>query len=137
MKIIMALMLVLGASFIVFGGSVALAADPTSTTIEQLCKDASKNNNDVSPAFCDDYNKTNKTDNPVVETINKVANIIAYIAGAVAVIMIMYGGFLFIISDGSSDKVSKARQTILYAAVGLVVIIMARILINFAVMVLT
>jgi magnesium-transporting ATPase (P-type) len=137
MKIIIAALLVMGASFMFFGGTGVLVAESTSTTIEQLCGDAATNNGGTRPAFCDDYDETNKETNPVVGTINKVANIIAYLAAAIAIIMVMYGGFLFMISDGSSDKVSKGRQTILYAAVGLAVIIAARLLINFAVMVLT
>ena len=137
MKIIIAAFLVLCASFMIFGSTGVLVAESTSTTIEQLCGEANTNNGGTRPAFCDDYDKTTKETNPVVGTIKKVANVLAFLAAAIAVIMVMYGGFLFIISDGSSDKVSKGRQTILYAAVGLVVIATARILINFAIMVLT
>lgn len=118
-----------------FSISVVHAEDTAKTSIDSLCQEA-ENNGGQLPSFCDDYTKTDKDKNPVVSTINKVANVIAFIAGAVAIIMVMYGGFQLMTSNGDSGKITKARETILYAAVGLVVIIMARLIVNFAVMVL-
>jgi hypothetical protein len=63
--------------------------------------------------------------------INNIANILAFITGVVAVIMIMVGGFQYIQSSGDSAKINKAKNTILFAVIGLVVVVVARSLIVF------
>jgi hypothetical protein len=123
MKIIFVSLFIVAGMFGLIGNFAY--ASPTSTQISDICAKAQNNNSNQMPAFCEDYKKTNDT-NPVINTISRAANLIAYLTGAVAVIMIIYAGFQFITSDGNADKVSKARQTILYAAVGLVVIMVAR-----------
>ena len=68
----------------------------------------------------------------------KVANILAIVAGIIAVVMIMYGGLTYITSqgevkrpDGRPGKVVVAKNTIIYASVGLVIVALARIIIEF------
>ena len=63
--------------------------------------------------------------------VNGVINIITAIAGFVAVIMIIVAGFQMITSSGKPEKISTARNTIIYASVGLIVIALARIIIGF------
>lgn len=121
-------------AFVIVSFSSVTYAQTASKEISDAC-DVAAANGDKMPAFCEGYQKE-QTDNPVVGTLNKVANIIAFVSGAVAVIMVMYGAFQFITSDGNNEKVSKGRQTIFYAAVGLVVIISARVLVSFAIEVL-
>lgn len=65
--------------------------------------------------------------------IQTVINIISIIVGIVAVIMIIIGGFQYITSSGDSGKVSNAKNTILYAIVGLVVVALAQIIVRFVV----
>lgn len=120
----------------IFGSSAIVFADSAKNDIKSICEEAVSNGDGNTPSFCTDYAKSTKDDNPVVGIINKVANIIAFLAGAVATIMIMYAGYGFITSDGNSEKVSRARQTIFYAAIGLVVIVSARLLVSFAIAVL-
>jgi hypothetical protein len=63
--------------------------------------------------------------------IKTVINIFSVIVGSVAVIMIIFGGFKYITSGGSSDGVSGAKNTILYAIVGLVIVAFAQIIVQF------
>jgi hypothetical protein len=65
--------------------------------------------------------------------INKIANIIAAVAGLAAVIIIMLSGLKMIMSNGDSKKLSDSRNAIIYASVGLVVIAMARVIVGFIV----
>lgn len=65
--------------------------------------------------------------------ITKASRIIAYIAGVAAVILIIIGGLMYVMSDGDANKVSTAKNTILYAAVGLVVVILAQAIILFVI----
>jgi len=55
---------------------------------------------------------------------------IVYLAGIVAVVMIAWGGFRFITSQGSPETIKEARNTVLYAVIGLVVTVSARAIIN-------
>lgn len=55
-----------------------------------------------------------------------VIEMIVYVAGIVAVVMIIWGGFRMITSQGSPETIKEARNTVLYAVIGLVVTISAR-----------
>lgn len=76
----------------------------------------------------------NGSNNPLTGSnglITKGANIIAVIAGFAAVVAIMIGGFEYIRSSGDSGKVNKAKNTILFAVIGLVVVVLARAIVAF------
>ncbi len=64
-------------------------------------------------------------------TLNTIINVIIGIVGFVAVVMMIMGGISFITSQGDSAKVTKARNTILYGVVGLVVALLAFAIVNF------
>ncbi len=67
----------------------------------------------------------------VDSTIATVVNILSLIVGVVAVIMIIIGGFKYIISSGDSNNISSAKNTILYALVGLVIVAIAQVIVRF------
>lgn len=67
------------------------------------------------------------------DTINIILNIVFAILGAIALLFIVIGGFKFIISNGDPQATSRARDTIIYAAVGLVIVLSATIIVNFVV----
>jgi lysylphosphatidylglycerol synthetase-like protein (DUF2156 family) len=60
-----------------------------------------------------------------------IINIISVIVGIIAVIMIIYAGFRYVSSAGSDDAVKGAKNTILYAIIGLVVVALAQIIVHF------
>lgn len=62
--------------------------------------------------------------------VQTVINILLYVLGIIAVIMIIIGGIRFTTSDGDPAGVKSARNTIIYAVVGLVVAIMAYAIVN-------
>ncbi|HEX8762700.1 MAG TPA: pilin [Candidatus Saccharimonadales bacterium] len=61
----------------------------------------------------------------------KVANIISYLAGISAVILVIVGGLMYVLSNGDSSKISDAKTTIIYALVGLVIVVAARTIVIF------
>lgn len=61
----------------------------------------------------------------------RIINIFSIVVGVVAVIMIIVGGFRYIISGGDSSSVQGAKNTILYAIVGLVIVVFAQVIIRF------
>lgn len=63
--------------------------------------------------------------------IKEVINILTIIVGVIAVIMIIIGGLQYITSGGSSEKVSKAKNTILYAIIGLIIVALAQVIVRF------
>lgn len=58
-------------------------------------------------------------------SVKSVLNVVYFIATVVAVIVIIVAGIIFSTSLGDTSKVSRARNTIIYAAIGLVVVIVA------------
>ncbi len=65
--------------------------------------------------------------------IKNVVNVMLFVLGALAVIMIIVGGIRYVISAGDSSKVTAAKNTIVYAVVGLVVAILAFAIVNFVI----
>jgi type IV secretory pathway VirB6-like protein len=65
--------------------------------------------------------------------IQTVVNILLYILGAIAVVMIVIGGVRYTTSNGDSSAIKGAKDTILYAVIGLIVAIMAYAIVNFVV----
>lgn len=74
---------------------------------------------------------TGNSSNDLTKTIKNVINILLYIIGMVAVIFIVIAGLRFVTSNGDSGTISSARNTVLYAVIGLVVAIMAYAIVNF------
>ena len=75
-------------------------------------------------------------DNPIsgpTGILMTVTNVVALLAGVTAVIIIIIAGFQFVFSSGDPQKAASARNAIIYAAVGLVVIVVARSIIAFVV----
>ncbi|MBQ9020117.1 hypothetical protein IJ096_02240 [Candidatus Saccharibacteria bacterium] len=60
-----------------------------------------------------------------------ITNTILYVVGIVSVIMLIYGGLRYIISGGDSKKVTDAKNTILYAIIGLIIAILSFAIVNF------
>jgi hypothetical protein len=66
--------------------------------------------------------------NNIITTIVKVFSIVV---GVVSVIMIIYGGFRYVTSGGDSGNVSSAKNTIIYAIIGLVIVALAQFIVQF------
>jgi hypothetical protein len=75
--------------------------------------------------------KTTKTD--IKALIRTVVNVLLFILGAVAVIMIVIGGIKYTTSNGDASSVTSAKNTIMYAVVGLIVALMAYAIVNFVI----
>lgn len=81
---------------------------------------------------CPGGNCGNQTaETKVGEIIATVINILSIVVGVVAVIMIIIGGLKYITSSGDSANITSAKNTILYAIIGLVVVALAQIIVRF------
>jgi len=61
----------------------------------------------------------------------RVTNILLFLVGAISVIMLIIGGIRYVISGGDQNQVTSAKNTILYAIVGIVVAFLAYAAVNF------
>ena len=64
-------------------------------------------------------------------TLGTIINIFSAIVGLVAVIMIIVAGLQFITASGNAQNIAKARSTLLYAIVGLVIVVLAQVIVHF------
>lgn len=67
----------------------------------------------------------------LISNIRIVTNTMLFAIGVVAVIMLIVGGFRYIFSGGNSTNVNAAKDTILYAVIGIVVALLAYAIVNF------
>lgn len=61
----------------------------------------------------------------------KVTNVMLFIVGVISVIMIIIGGLRYVLSGGDSANVTAAKNTILYAIVGIIVALLSYAAVNF------
>jgi hypothetical protein len=118
---------IIASALMVLGvGLVPVFAAPVvgATAKTQLCQGATGNNS---------CTKAGEETNLKVIIAN-VVNILLFIVGAVSVIMIVVGGLRYVTSGGDNSAVTSAKNTILYAVVGIVVAFMAYAIVNFVVM---
>ena len=63
--------------------------------------------------------------------IRNATRLVALIAGAAAIIVIVLAGIRYITSNGEAEQVSRAKKTIIFASVGLIVIVLGQVIISF------
>ena len=74
-------------------------------------------------------NEGNNLDQSIVGIVNAIIGVL----GLVAVVVIIIGGINYMTSSGEAGKVKKAKDTILYGCIGLVVCILAFAIVNFVI----
>ena len=65
------------------------------------------------------------------DIITTIINVMLFIAAALAVIMIIYGGIRYITAHGDEKQVKVAKDTIVYSVAGLIIAILAYALVTF------
>lgn len=100
-------------------------ADVTS----ELCKGANLN---VTQAT-GDCQDGGAAEQQVNNLLTDVIDIFSIVVGVVAVIMIIIGGLRYITSGGDSGNITGAKNTILYAIIGLVIVAMAQFIVRFVI----
>lgn len=79
----------------------------------------------------DSCNTVTNDDDTLTKWIKTIIKYFSIIVGAVSVIMIIYGGFKYITSGGNDSNVSGAKNTILYAVIGLIIVALAQVIVRF------
>lgn len=63
----------------------------------------------------------------------QITNVVLYIVGVIAVIMLIIGGIKYVVSGGDAKKVTDAKNTVLYAIIGLIIAFLAFAIVNFVI----
>ena len=74
---------------------------------------------------------TSAPETAVQGLITDSVNILTFVVGAIAVIMMIYAGFLFVTSAGDANKIATAKKAVLYAVIGVAIIAIAQIFSQF------
>src|SRR4051812_10291572 len=106
--------------------AVAAAASCKTHTANQIADGATG----ASGNTVDCQSQTN-TGSSITKLARQIVDIFSIVVGAVAVIMIIYGGFRYITSGGDSNRVGSAKNTLIYAIIGLVIVALAQIIVRF------
>lgn len=105
-------------------GSAVYAADP-----------CDPNNNSSAGQVLQGVGQTGadcgKAKSTVSNVFRTIVQILSIITGVVAVFMIIFGGFRYITSGGDAGKVSNAKNTLIYAIIGLAIAAAAQFLVHF------
>ena len=88
-----------------------------------ICSNGNENS-----VYCKNKNTGETQVNGIIKTIVEV---LLTAVGAISIIMIVIGGIMFALSSGDAQKAVKARNTVLYAVVGLAVSLFASAIVNF------
>lgn len=67
----------------------------------------------------------------ITNTISDAISLLSFVVGVLAVIMLIVGGLRYATSAGNAETAKTARNTILYALIGLVVAALAQLLVHF------
>ncbi len=99
-------------------------SDPTTANLEACLNAGGCADTDDSSCAADPETRVNNT-------LKLVINIFSIVVGVVAVIMIIIGGLKYITSSGDSGNITSAKNTILYAIIGLVIVALAQFIVRF------
>lgn len=117
----------------VAAGSAAVVAAGVkaglASAVTTFCPDGIEAGAEGLKGCTDMTNKSNTND--LMKTVNQIINIVIGVIGFAAVAMTIYGGVQYTTSTGDPGKVKKAKDTIMYGIVGLVVAILAFAIVNF------
>lgn len=64
-------------------------------------------------------------------SVTNIINLIIFSTGIIAVVVIIIGGIRYVVSQGDEKSIEGAKNTILYAVVGLIVAVLAYAIVNF------
>ena len=73
------------------------------------------------------------TSGDLKDTVITIINVVIGMLGIIAVVVIILGGIGYMTSSGDAGKVKKAKDTILYGIIGLIICILSAAIVNFVI----
>ena len=97
----------------------AFLATPVFAECPEICSSVANPPAELCPSEC------NQGEDDAMAKIKSILNTVYLWVGIITVIVIIIGGVYYITSQGDPGKVAKAKNVILYAVIGLVVVLLA------------
>lgn len=110
---------------------IAASADVTNCSSGIANNVATGASDAAGPGGTSDCSATGVSNSSIGTLAANIVKIFSIIVGAISVIMIIYGGFRYITSGGDSGRVGNAKNTLIYAIVGLIVVALAQLIVHF------
>lgn len=104
---------------------------PLSATVYADCGDSDTPAGQVRQGFGETGSSCNE--NGVQNAVRRIVTVLSWVAGVVAVIMIMISGFKYMTSGGDSGKIASAKSSLIYAMIGLAIAALALTITGFVV----
>lgn len=95
------------------------------------CPSGSLNAEATTYAQCNIPKEEEGKETNLFKTIQTIINWVLAVLGIVAVVMVIIGGFTYMTSQGDPGKTKKAKDTILYGIIGLIIALLAFAIVNF------
>jgi ABC-type Fe3+ transport system permease subunit len=106
--------------------TIAAVTQVSAANVFEVCDGTAKNTE-----VCKNVDPGNPGTNPIIKGIKIAITVLSIIVGVAAVIMIIIGGLSFVTANGDAQAIARARSSILYALVGVVIVVMAQTLVLF------
>jgi hypothetical protein len=132
MKIFKRTLTVLALSLCIVAGFGAKAIVSAQTNVQQdinngLCAGSNLDFSSNPSGDCTNNDSTAQFNN----LVHSIINVLSAVVGVVAVVMIIVGGLRYVTSGGNDASVTGAKNTIMYAIIGLVIVALAQIIVRF------
>jgi cytochrome bd-type quinol oxidase subunit 2 len=111
-------------------GTALVFATPVATAQVGCGADTTKDFTSCTTA--DDKTADTSADTKVNNLIRRAVQVFQIVVGLISVFMVIMGGLKYITSGGDSGKVGEAKNAILYAVIGLVIVGVAQVIVQFA-----
>ncbi len=115
-RIGLGLLLVLGATFLILSPSVM--AEPSDL---------------ISKSKCDGNIICEGGESGVMAVLKTIVTVLLTVGGIISIIVIIIGGIMYSTSSGDQNKITSAKNTILYAIIGLIVSVLAFAIVNYVI----
>jgi hypothetical protein len=127
------MILVVLATFSLFAVPAAVSADSIQNEIGcgSFAGSNTANGYNNSSGCAGEVNNSNTATTGIGALINEVITTFSWIVGGISVIMVIYGGFRYVTSGGNDSSISGAKNTIVYALIGLVIVALAQVIVHF------
>lgn len=131
-RILLFLVTILSLSLVIgVDPSPTYAADP----LKKACDNANYTDDQRSKlqeaSACGNDGSSNPISGGADSLLGRITTIVATVAGVIAVIIVIIGGISMMTAAGDSQKFANGRNTLIFAAVGLIIVVLARALITF------
>lgn len=110
-----------------FSSTVFVSAGPFDGAKNQACEGLEFGENTTGD--CNSDGAGEKIDS----TVTSVINIASLVVGAISVIMVIIGGLKYVSSQGDSSGTASAKNTVIYAMVGLIIVALSQIMVRFVI----